>query len=113
MMLAPAPTLGVVIAPGGGAALPGTGLAGTVEHDVLIDFEVRSPGGVLFFAAKLQNRVLRLADGKLAFLYQVRDSQTGLNGSVIEVEHCQLPVCLAAPVQRRSISLLPRRHRRG
>jgi len=75
----------VVISPGGSSALPGTSLSGTIEHDEIIDFEIRSPGGVLFFAAKLQNRVLRLADGKLAFLYQIRDSQSGLNGYVTEV----------------------------
>jgi hypothetical protein len=67
--------------------LPGAaGGAGTVEHDELIDFEIRSSSGALLYAGRLQNRVSRLtATGALSFRYQIRDTFTGLPGQISQL----------------------------
>ena len=85
LLLGATQALAVNLPPGGSVALPGSNVGGTVIHDELIDFEIRGPAGVLLYKGKLQDRVFRMASGKLAFSHYIRDTVAGLNGRVVRL----------------------------
>jgi hypothetical protein len=75
----------VVLEPGEALTTGGVlSLAGTVIYEEEVSFAIRDPNtDALLFDGVLQNRVLRLAaTGKLAFLYRVRETKAGLDGSI-------------------------------
>lgn len=61
-------------------------LAGVVQSDELIDFEIKNATGKVVFAGKVQDRVV-LSDLKntLDFSFRIRDTNPGLSGRIKEV----------------------------
>lgn len=61
-------------------------LAGVVQNDNLIPFEIRNATGQVIFAGKVQNRVVRSnTTGTLVFSFFIRDTTPGLPGRITEI----------------------------